>query len=153
MGDAADGIIYRGECGSGKGDDTTTSGFEGYWTATPDKFSNQFSKDLKEKTWEHYKGPGGNYQWKVTGEPTSEIIRLTTDIALLEDAEYLAIVNDYAENETTLVEDFDKAWDLLTIRGKGVWSTKAVCDDDGASEVPKTETQMRSDDATLFGAI
>lgn len=142
-----DEIIWRGACGSGKGDDTTTSGFEGYWTATPATFSNQFFKDLKDKTWEYHKSPAGNYQWRVKDEPNAEIMRLTTDMALLQDQAYNKLVEEYAENVTSLEIDFDDAWDKLTTRGKGVWSAKAVCDD--GSVAPTTSTHMRSDDATF----
>lgn len=139
--------IWQGKCGSGKGDDTTTSGFEGYWSSTPAKFSNEFFKDLKDKEWENYKNKAGNYQWRMKDAPNSGIMRLTTDMALLEDPEYKALVEEYAESQDNLTKDFDEAWDLLTTRGKGTWSPNSKCDD--GSKPEPSSTHMRSDDATF----
>jgi len=135
--------IWKGLCGSGVGKDTTTSGFEGYWTTEPDRWDNEFFKDLFEKEWEVWTGPGGLKQWRVKGA-TGGLMRLTSDMALLEDDSYRAISQEFASNLTALNEAFDYAWDVLTTNGKGVWSSKAKCDDD--SSAPKTVRRMRSDD-------
>jgi len=141
---AANGDIWKGECGTGSGPDTTTSGFEGYWTTNPTTWDNEFFKDLFAKEWEVWTGPGGKKQWKVKGV-SGGLMRLTTDLALLEDPTYRAISQEFANNLTALNEAFDEAWDKLTTNGEGTWSAEAKCDDD--SIAPKSSgRRMRSDD-------
>merc|ERR1711920_225998 len=135
--------IWKGQCGSGMGTDTTTSGIEGSWTTQPDQWDNEFFKDLFEKEWELWTGPGGAKQWRVKGM-TGGLMRMTTDMALLEDPSFRAISQEFADNLTALTEAFDDAWDVLTTNGKGVWSNKAKCDD--GSPAPSTVRRMRSDD-------
>jgi len=120
-------IPWKGLCGTGRGDDTYTSGFDGAWTSTPTKWSNEFFKYLLDYEWEKYKGPGGHWQWRMKDNPSDERIRLTSDIALLHDDEYKKIVIEFAENQTALDEAFDFAWTRLTTNG-GEWSSKKKCD-------------------------
>jgi len=88
--------IYKGACGSGKGADTTTSGFEGAWTTKPLEWDNEFFTELLGNTWEVHIGPGGHNQWQIQGGSEKKIFRLTSDIALLEDPAYRAIVTEFA---------------------------------------------------------
>merc|ERR1712054_748608 len=118
---------WSGRCGTGKGNDTWTSGFEGAWTSTPTKWSNEFFKYLVDKEWEKHVGPGGHYQWRMKDSPDDPRMRFTTDMALLQDAKYKAIVEEFASNMTALDEAFDSAWTALTENGNG-WSTKKKCD-------------------------
>jgi len=118
---------WSGRCGTGKGNDTWTSGFEGAWTSTPTKWSNEFFKYLVDKEWEKHVGPGGHYQWRMKDSPDDPRMRFTTDMALLHDAKYRAIVEEFASNMTALDEAFDSAWTALTTNGNG-WSTKKKCD-------------------------
>jgi len=137
--------IWKGECGTGFGADTLTSGVEGYWTTNPFKWSNDFFVDLLDKEWEVWTGPGAHKQWRVKGTAgPGGLMRMTTDMALLEDESYKNISMKFAENMTAFDEAFDKAWDVLVTRGKGVWSSKAKCDD--GSTAPTTVTAMRDDD-------
>merc|ERR1712241_1084094 len=124
---AQDSHIWMGACGTGKGADTTTSGFEGYWTTNPLKFDNEFfveSLPSANNSWTGETGPGGKHQWKPAGNPGKNIFRLTADLALLEDADYLSIVEEFANNETAFFDAFDAAWfKLTTTNVGGEWSS------------------------------
>lgn len=123
--------IYRGTCGNGKGENTYTSGFEGAWTSNPTTWDNEYFKDLKDKTWEKFKGPGGHWQWRIKGGDDKNRMRLTADMALLEDAKYKAIVDEFATDKAAFDTAFDDAWFRLTTTNVGgEWSAEAKCDDD-----------------------
>merc|ERR1711998_599102 len=78
---------WAGNCGSGKGSDAVTSGFEGAWTKNPLQWDNEYFKALLDNEWEKHKGPGGHWQWRIKGADDARI-RLTSDIALLHDDKY-----------------------------------------------------------------
>jgi len=124
-------LPWLGKCGSGKlkGKDknTFTSGFEGPWTSTPTRWGNEYFKYLLEKTWAKKIGPGGHWQWYMTEDASDPIMRLTTDLALINDPEYKQIVEEFAANMTALDEAFDRAWTDLTTSG-GKWSPNKKCD-------------------------
>merc|ERR1712050_198719 len=111
------------------GDDTFTSGFEGHWTTTPTKWSNEFFKVLEEEEWEKWVGPGGHWQWRTVGKTGkyAGVMRLTSDLALLQDRKYRNIVHEFATNQTALNEAFDGAWQQLMSNG-GRWSEAKKCD-------------------------
>lgn len=123
---------YIGKCpgvGSGapgKGKSTWTSGFEGPWTSTPTRWSNEFFTYLLDKEWEVWEGPGGHQQWRMKNHPDDPRMRLTSDIALLHDPEFKKYVELFASNMTALDEAFDLAWRDLTTSGGG-WSSKKRC--------------------------
>merc|ERR1712007_375373 len=96
-----------------------------------------------------YQYPGSKvWQWKPReGEADGrDIFRLTADMALLEDATYKQIVEEFAADEAKLKAEFKDAWHILTTRG-GTWSPEAKCDDD--STPPKSQFEMRSDDVAF----
>jgi len=148
----AEGVgIWEGGCGTGKGLDTTTSGFEGTWTTKPNEWDNEFfveSLDSAGNGWEVHEGLGGKNQWRPS---TSDkpIFRLTSDIALLEDPSYKAIVEEFATNMTAFNIAFDEAWfKLTTTNVGGAWSSNAKCDDgSNPPPAPAPARRMRSDDA------
>jgi catalase (peroxidase I) len=119
---------WIGHCGTGKGADTVTSGIEGPWTTTPTKWSNKFFTGLREHEWEKHFGPGGKWQWRISGAqgPLADVMRLTTDMALKYDSEYSKIVDKYAADLEVLNRAFDAAWFKLTHRG-GRWSREQKC--------------------------
>lgn len=119
---------WQGECGTGKGADTLTAGFEGAWTDHPLQWDNQYFQDLLDKQWEVFIGPGGHHQWRISGSD-SKLMRLTSDISLLHDAEYLKYVKKFATNMSAFNAAFDAAWfDLTTTYGSGTWADNAKCD-------------------------
>jgi len=129
-------------CGSGKGEDTFTSGFEGPWTTTPNQWSNEFFRFLLEYEWEKVEGPGGHYQYQVkdASKENTKLMRLVSDMALLEDEQYLKIVKRFARNQDALDKVFAQAWLKLTTNG-GMWSDAGSCErmrkDDSGQEPTK----------------
>merc|ERR1712117_313317 len=101
---------------------------------------NEFFVELLGNEWVVGVGPGGENQWSTAGK---DIMGLTSDMALLEDAAYLAIVNEFAVNQTAFDLAFDKAWfDLTTTNVGGEWSSAAKCTDGSAPPA----RQMRTDE-------
>jgi len=109
---------WPGKCGSGKGPDTFTSGFEGSWTAYPTRWGNSYFHNLLNYTWESYIGPGSHNQWRVANE-TLNLMMLTSDIALTKDAAYLKIVQEFANDQSLLDGYFSRAWYKLMTRDMG----------------------------------
>jgi catalase (peroxidase I) len=121
----------EGKCGTGKGADTFTSGFEGAWTTNPTGWDNSYFQNLIDYKWEVHMGPGGHSQWRVanTNSPQApgaqggrqDIMMLTSDIALLNDPEskYQQITREFATNQGKFDEVFASAWHKLTTRGFG----------------------------------
>lgn len=114
------------------GMNAVTSGFEGPWTSHPTRWDNDYFKNLINFEWEPWQGPGGHYQWRVKGgngpkahaaDPASvamqDVMMLTTDIALITDAEYRGYVREFAENATAFSEAFSRAWYKLVTRDMG----------------------------------
>ena len=121
---------WKGACGSGKGEDTYTSGFELPWTPNPVKWDNSYFKTLSENKWKKFKGPGGKWQWKNEGDPIlaepvatglkkQPIGMLTSDVALLNDPSYLKLVKMFAKDNDALDTAFSNAWYKLTTRDMG----------------------------------
>jgi len=136
--------IWEGSCGgNGKGANTVTSGFEGYWTSNPTRWDNEYFVNLVTKNWTLHTGPGGKKQWQTEG---SSLMMLTADLALMEDPAYKAIVEEFAASQDALNSAFDDAWFDLTTNG-AEWSTGAFCTD--GSAVPSSR-RMRSDPGPLL---
>lgn len=122
-------------CGTGKGADAVTAGFEGPWTTTPTKWSNNYFTNLLANEWEKVMGPGGHWQWKPAGASikapapfvdaskfpagTQDVIMLTSDVSLTKDSAYLKIVKQFAEEPAALDEAFSHAWYKLMSRDMG----------------------------------
>lgn len=140
-------IPWPGLCGTGSGKDTFTSGFEGDFTTKPSTWDNEFFQLLKDRTWVKWKGPGDHWQWKIQGGTGAEagVLRLTSDMALLEDPEYKKIVDLFAANMTAFDIAFDKAWTKLTHNG-GNWARNRRCDAASFPEHLIQHNGMKSDD-------
>jgi len=109
---------WPGRCGTGRGIDTFTSGFEGPWTTTPNQWGNHYFTELLSNNWQVHVGPGGHHQWKTANGPQS-IMMLTTDISLLHDPRYQQIIRLYASDLSALNNAFSHAWYKLTTRDMG----------------------------------
>jgi catalase-peroxidase len=126
------GLGWKSKFGTGKGDDTITSGLEVIWTPTPTKWSNNFFRTLFRYEWELTKSPAGAYQWKPKGNAGAGTVpdahdpskrhapsMLTTDIALRVDPVYEKISRRFYENPDQLADAFARAWFKLTHRDMG----------------------------------
>eukprot|EP00440_Ansanella_granifera_P016343 gb/GFBE01017752.1/.p1 GENE.gb/GFBE01017752.1/~~gb/GFBE01017752.1/.p1 ORF type:complete len:427 (+),score=96.54 gb/GFBE01017752.1/:1-1281(+) len=142
---------WPGKCGSGKGTDAFTSGFEGPWTTNPTSWDNEFFVVLKNSTWEKHTGPGGHWQWRVAGAngPLAGVMRLTSDVALVHDDSYAAIVQEFAENPRAFDAAFDEAWFKLTTSG-GRWSPAKKCIPGASIPTVKYTPAMRGDDVGII---
>lgn len=80
--------------------------------------------------WEKFKGPGNKWQWRIQNPSNggeAKLMRLTSDMALLEDDKYLPIVKEFAEDMNAFDSAFDVAWTKLITKG-GSWSPQRKCD-------------------------
>ncbi len=126
------GLGWKNNHGTGKGQDTITSGLEGPWTPTPTEWDNSYFEMLFEYDWELTKSPAGAWQWKPTDESAEELVplahddsktrapmMLTTDLSLIKDPDYREISKFFYENPDELAKEFSKAWYKLTHRDMG----------------------------------
>ncbi len=134
------GFGWKNRCGTGKGPDTITSGFELTWTRTPVKWSLDFLENLFKYEWELTKSPAGLWQWVAKGAPQvipdaydsdrkHKPMMLTTDLALREDPIYREIAKEFLENPDRFEEAFAESWFKLTHRDLGserryIWKEK-----------------------------
>ena len=126
------GLGWRNTFGSGKGDDTYTSGLEGVWTNDPVKWDNGFFDNLFKYEWELTTSPAGAKQW-TPKDPSAQgtvpdahdpskrhaPMMFTTDLALKLDPIYAPISKRLHENPDQLAEAFAKAWYKLLHRDMG----------------------------------
>jgi len=126
------GLGWKNKFGTGKGDDTITSGLEVIWTNTPTKWSNNFLRILFGYEWELTKSPAGAHQWKPKDDAGAGTVpdahdpskrhapsMLTTDLALRFDPIYEKIAKRFYENPDQLADAFARAWFKLTHRDMG----------------------------------
>jgi catalase-peroxidase len=126
------GFGWTNRCGKGNAEDTTTSGLEGAWTATPVEFSMQYLDNLFNFDWVKTKSPAGATQWVPTDAENTKFvpdahiegkmhqpIMFTTDIALKEDPEFNKIAKRFQQNPEEFKAAFAKAWFKLTHRDMG----------------------------------
>jgi catalase (peroxidase I) len=120
------GACLNPPCGEGelkgKGPNTYTAGYEGQWSTTPTKWSNEYFNNLFNFEWMLVDGPGGFTQWApntTDGSTPPDIIMLTADLALGADETYKPISQEYAANLELLEKDFGAAWYRLTSSDMG----------------------------------
>jgi catalase-peroxidase len=126
------GLGWRSSYGTGKGNDTITSGLEGPWTPTPTTWDNSYFETLFGYDWDLVKSPAGAYQWIPTDPAAADAVpdphdpskrrtpvMLTTDLALRMDPIYEPISRRFYENPQEFADAFAKAWFKLTHRDMG----------------------------------
>jgi catalase-peroxidase len=127
------GFGWRSRHGSGKGNDTITSGLEGPWTTEPTKWDNGFLENLFKYDYELVTSPAGAKQWAPkadgAGVPTAPdphdpskrqpTMMLTTDLALKVDPIYEPIARRFYENPDQLADAYARAWYKLLHRDMG----------------------------------
>merc|ERR1712160_196451 len=69
-----------------------------------------------------------HWQWHTQdrNSPYADVMRLTSDVSLLYDVEFLKISKVFAEDQSKLDESFAQAWDQLTNAGS-VYSLEKKC--------------------------
>jgi catalase-peroxidase len=126
------GLGWKNTFGTGKGDDTITSGLEGAWTPTPVAWDNSYFETLFAYDWDLVKSPAGAWQWVPTDPAAADSvpdahdasrrhapIMLTTDLALRMDPIYGPISRRFLEHPDEFADAFARAWFKLTHRDMG----------------------------------
>jgi catalase-peroxidase len=118
--------------GKGNAENTVTSGLEGAWTTTPNKWNHTYFHLLLNYEWELKKSPAGAWQWEpinckeedkpfdahVKGVRQNPIMT-DADMAMKMDPEYRKISARFYEDPKYFEEVFAKAWFKLTHRDLG----------------------------------
>ncbi|MCK0143644.1 catalase/peroxidase HPI [Aliiroseovarius sp. F20344] len=156
--------------GSGHGDDTTTSGIEGAWTANPIKWDNGYFDLLFGYDWNLTKSPAGAYIWEPVGVTEEDMapqahdaskkvptMMTTADMAMRIDPIYGPISKRFHENPDQFADAFARAWFKLTHRDMGprarylgadVPSEELIWQD----PIPASETKLSDADVTALKA-
>ena len=126
------GLGWMNRFGTGKGDDTITSGLEGAWTDNPVKWDNDYFDKLFGYEWELTKSPAGALQWAPKeGSAQATVpdahdpskrhapMMFTTDLALRMDPTYAPISKQFHENPDQFADAFARAWYKLIHRDMG----------------------------------
>ena len=126
------GLGWRSSFGTGKGDDTITSGLEGAWTANPTAWDNGYFDLLFKYDWELVKSPAGANQWLPIDPDPSDLapaahdasrkvstVMATTDISMIKDPAYLEISKRFHADLDAFADAFARAWFKLTHRDMG----------------------------------
>jgi catalase-peroxidase len=126
------GLGWQNKCGTGKGDDTVTSGLEGAWSASPTAFTMQYLDNLYAFDWVQTKSPAGAIQWTPANGQAANLVpdaqdptkrhapfMFTTDLALKFDPSYRKITTRWRQHPEEFKLAFAKAWFKLTHRDMG----------------------------------
>jgi catalase-peroxidase len=126
------GLGWKNAFGTGKGDDTITSGLEGAWTNNPIEWDNGYFDNLLTYDWELTKSPAGAWQWTpkdAAAEGTvpdahdpakrHKPIMTTADMAMKMDPIYAEISKRFHANPDQFADAFARAWFKLTHRDMG----------------------------------
>jgi len=126
------GLGWKSSFGSGKGDDTITSGIEGAWTPKPIQWDMGYFDMLFGYDWDLVKSPAGAWQWvpvnvdekdlaPAAHDPSKRVttIMTTADMALRMDPAYRQIAKRFHENPDQFADTFARAWFKLTHRDMG----------------------------------
>jgi catalase-peroxidase len=126
------GLGWKSSFGSGKGDDTITSGLEGPWTPNPIQWDMGYFDMLFGNEWELTKSPAGAWQWRPKDvadknlapsahDPSKRVPTMmsTADMAMRMDPIYEPISRRFHENPEEFADAFARAWFKLTHRDMG----------------------------------
>jgi len=126
------GLGWTSSFGSGKGDDTISSGIEGAWTPNPIQWDNGYFDMLFGYDWDIVKSPAGAWQWvpvnpdekdlaPAAHDPSKRVMTImtTADLALRMDPIYEPISRRFHANPEEFADVFARAWFKLTHRDMG----------------------------------
>lgn len=169
----AQGLGWHSSMGTGKGEDTISSGIDGAWTPTPTSWDNSYLEVLFKYDWNLVKSPAGAWQWEPVNPDEADLapgvqdpgkrvttIMTTADLALKMDPIYRQIAKRFLENPDQFADAFARAWFKLTHRDMGPSSRylgPEVPEEDliWQDPVPAVEHQLidEQDQADLKGKI
>lgn len=126
------GLGWKNPVGKGNAEHTITSGLEGAWTTTPDRWNHTYFHLLLDYDWELKKSPAGAWQWEpinckeedkpfdahIPGVRRNPIMT-DADMALKMDPEYRKISERFYRDPKYFEEVFARAWFKLTHRDMG----------------------------------
>jgi len=128
----AQGLGWANTHGSGHGDDTTTAGFEGAWTPTPNKWNMEYFEVLLGYDWEQTTSAAGHVQWTPKAgqdapeapqahdsSKTQALMMTTADMALKMFPDYAKISQHFLDNPDEFADVYARAWFKLTHRDMG----------------------------------
>ncbi len=126
------GFGWKNPEGKGNAENTVTSGLEGAWTTTPDKWNHTYFHLLLNYEWEIRKSPAGASQWepieiKEEDKPFDAHVpnvrrnpmMTDADMALKIDPEYRKISERFYKDPEYFKDVFARAWFKLTHRDLG----------------------------------
>ena len=125
------GLGWKNNFGTGKGDDQITSGLEVTWTYHPTRWDNEFFHILYAYEWELFHSPAGAQQWRPKDGAGQDMVplahsdgrreprMLTTDLSLRFDPEYDKISRRFKDDPQAFSDAFARAWFKLTHRDLG----------------------------------
>jgi catalase-peroxidase len=118
--------------GKGNAENSVTSGLEGAWTTTPNKWNHSYFYLLLNHEWELKKSPAGAWQWepinlKEEDKPLDahipgvrrNPIMTDADMAMKMDTEYRKIADRFYNDPQYFEDVFARAWFKLTHRDLG----------------------------------
>jgi len=118
--------------GKGNAEDTVTSGLEGAWTTTPNKWNHTYFHLLLNHEWELKKSPAGAWQWEPVNMKEEDKpfdahipnvrrnpIMTDADMAMKMDPEYRKISEQFYKDPEYFKDVFARAWFKLTHRDLG----------------------------------
>ncbi len=116
----------------GIGEHTVTSGLEGAWTNTPDRWTDNFFRLLFDYDYELVKSPAGANQWQPIDQKEEDMapdahvpgkkvptMMTTADMALKLDPAYRKISEKFRADHEAFRDAFARAWFKLTHRDMG----------------------------------
>jgi catalase-peroxidase len=126
------GLGWKSSFGSGKGDETISSGIEGAWTPKPTQWDMGYFDMLFGYDWNLVKSPAGAWQWvpvspdekdlaPAAHDPSKRVttIMTTADLSLRMDPIYKPIAKRFHKNPEAFADAFARAWFKLTHRDMG----------------------------------
>ena len=125
------GLGWKNNNGTGKGDDQITSGLEVTWTYHPTRWDNEFFHILYAYEWELFQSPAGAHQWRPINGGGADMVpmahssgrreprMLTSDLALRMDPAYDKISRKFKDDPEAFADAFARAWFKLTHRDMG----------------------------------
>ncbi|TXI70664.1 MAG: catalase/peroxidase HPI [Limnohabitans sp.] len=126
------GLGWINSHGSGKGGDTTTSGFEGAWKPNPTTWDMGYLKVLFKYEWEQVRSPAGAIQWQAKNVAPEDMIpdahdpskkhppqMTTADLSLRFDPAYEKIARHFLAHPEEFADAYARAWFKLTHRDMG----------------------------------